>query len=64
MTDQSAIDDNPGMDAMTRPEHRPIVLIIRDGWGANPDPEWNHANAVHLARTPIDDRLRAEFLET
>ncbi|MDO8629250.1 MAG: 2,3-bisphosphoglycerate-independent phosphoglycerate mutase, partial [Phycisphaerales bacterium] len=40
---------------------RPIVLIIRDGWGANPHPEWNHANAVHLARKPIDDRLMAMF---
>ena len=40
---------------------RPVVLIIRDGWGANPDPEWNHANAVHLARTPVDDRLTAAY---
>ncbi len=38
-------------------QHRPIVIIIRDGWGANPHPEWNHANAVHLARTPVDTRL-------
>ncbi len=36
---------------------RPVVLIVRDGWGANPYPEWNHANAVHLARTPVDDAL-------
>ena len=28
---------------------RPLVLIIRDGWGRNPFPQWNHANAVHLA---------------
>ena len=40
---------------------RPIVLIIRDGWGANPHPEWNHANAVHLARKPVDDRLMAAY---
>ncbi len=46
---------------MSRPECRPIVLIIRDGWGANPYPEWNHANAVHLARTATDDRLRASY---
>lgn len=39
----------------------PLLLIIRDGWGHNPYPEWNHANAVHLARTPVDDRLRAEY---
>ena len=40
---------------------RPIVLIIRDGWGTHPNPEWNHANAVHLARTPVDDRLMAAY---
>ncbi len=40
---------------------RPLVLIIRDGWGHNPYPEWNHANAVHLAKTPVDDRLRATY---
>ncbi len=43
------------------PAHRPIVLIIRDGWGANPHPEWNHANAVYLARKPVDDRLMADY---
>ncbi len=40
---------------------RPIVLIVRDGWGANPHPEWNHANAVRLARTPVDERLMADY---
>ena len=40
---------------------RPVVLIVRDGWGRNPDPKWNHANAVHLARHPVQDRLLAEF---
>ncbi len=40
---------------------RPIVLIIRDGWGANPSPDWNHANAIHLARTPVDDRLTETY---
>lgn len=46
---------------MKRPEHRPIVILIRDGWGSNPHPEWNHANAVHLARKPVDDRLMATY---
>ena len=46
---------------MSRPNARPIVLIVRDGWGANPHPEWNHANAVHLAKKPGDDRLMATF---
>ena len=41
--------------------NRPFVLIIRDGWGANPHPDWNHANAVHLARTPVDGKLMADY---
>lgn len=40
---------------------RPLALIIRDGWGKNPDPQWNHANAVHLAKHPVADRLMAEY---
>lgn len=40
---------------------RPVVLIIRDGWGANPYPQWNHANAIYLARKPVDDRLMATY---
>ncbi len=43
---------------------RPIVLIIRDGWGANPDPKWNNANAVYLARHPTEDRLVANYPHT
>ncbi|MFH1417802.1 MAG: 2,3-bisphosphoglycerate-independent phosphoglycerate mutase [Planctomycetota bacterium] len=42
-------------------DRRPLMLIIRDGWGHNPHPEWNHANAVHLANTPADDRFRAAY---
>lgn len=40
---------------------RPVVLIVRDGWGENPYAEWNHANAIHLARTPVDDALRIAY---
>ncbi|MGH7213560.1 MAG: 2,3-bisphosphoglycerate-independent phosphoglycerate mutase [Tepidisphaeraceae bacterium] len=46
---------------MSRPTKRPIVLIIRDGWGKNPFPEWDRANAVHLAKHPVADRLMAEY---
>lgn len=46
---------------MPRVSKRPIVLIIRDGWGKNPFPEWNHANAVFLAKHPVADRLMAEY---
>jgi 2,3-bisphosphoglycerate-independent phosphoglycerate mutase len=40
---------------------RPMVLIVRDGWGKNPFPEWNRANAVYLAKHPVADRLMAEY---
>src|SRR6201995_5947215 len=40
---------------------RPLVLIVRDGWGKNPYPQWNHANAVYLAKHPVADKLMAEF---
>src|SRR3989440_3196114 len=46
---------------MARPTKRPVVLIIRDGWGKNPYPKWNDANAVYLARHPVADRLLAEY---
>ncbi|HEY3245622.1 MAG TPA: 2,3-bisphosphoglycerate-independent phosphoglycerate mutase [Phycisphaerae bacterium] len=42
-------------------QRRPFVLVVRDGWGSNPHPEWNHANAVYLAKKPIDDKLMAEY---
>ncbi len=38
---------------------KPVLLIIRDGWGKNPDPGQNTTNAVHLAQKPCDDRLHA-----
>jgi 2,3-bisphosphoglycerate-independent phosphoglycerate mutase len=37
------------------------VLIVRDGWGSNPYPQWNHANAIFLAKHPVDDALMAEY---
>ncbi len=46
---------------MTSVSAKPIVIIVRDGWGCNPHPEWNHANAIHLAKTPVDDRLMADY---
>jgi len=42
-------------------KHRPCVLIVRDGWGENPDPKWDHANAVKLAKPRVDAMLRAEW---
>ena len=46
---------------MTSQQKRPVVLIIRDGWGNNPYPEFQEANAVHLAKTPVDDWLRQNY---
>lgn len=39
----------------------PVLLVIRDGWGKNPDPAQNSTNAVALAKKPCDDRLHAAY---
>jgi 2,3-bisphosphoglycerate-independent phosphoglycerate mutase len=48
----------------TAVSRRPVVIIVRDGWGKNPYPQWNHANAVYLAKHPVADRLMAEYPNT
>lgn len=44
---------------------KPLVLIIRDGWGENPHPKHAAFNAIEIARTrgllPIDDMLRTQW---
>jgi 2,3-bisphosphoglycerate-independent phosphoglycerate mutase len=45
----------------TKLSKRPVAIIVRDGWGENPHPEWDHANAIKLAATPVDDALRAKY---
>ena len=42
-------------------KHRPFMVLIRDGWGENPYSEWDHANAVKLAKPPVDGRLRRDW---
>ncbi len=37
---------------------RPVVLIIRDGWGVN---EMHDGNAVCDAKTPVIDQIRARY---
>ena len=37
----------------------PVLLIIRDGWGHNPNADQNKVNAVALAQKPADDFLQA-----
>ena len=42
-------------------KNRPFVLIIRDGWGYNPDSSQDEYNTVKQASTPVDDMLMAEY---
>jgi len=44
-----------------KPDVRPVVLIIRDGWGYNPDPSQDRNNAIKMADTPVDNMLMAEY---
>ena len=39
---------------------RPVLLVIRDGWGKNPDPAQDKCNAVVQAKKACDDRLHAK----
>jgi len=42
-------------------KNKPFVLIIRDGWGYNPNPDEDEYNAIKQANTPVDDMLMAEY---
>jgi 2,3-bisphosphoglycerate-independent phosphoglycerate mutase len=46
------------------PPRPPVLLVIRDGWGKNPNPEHNKFNAVYLAKKPCDDALHAKSPHT
>ncbi len=35
----------------------PVVLVVRDGWGRNPNPDHRPFNALALAKTPVCDLL-------
>ena len=39
----------------------PVVVIVRDGWGANPNPDHDAFNAVKRANTPRCDELLAKY---
>jgi 2,3-bisphosphoglycerate-independent phosphoglycerate mutase len=43
---------------------RPVLLVIRDGWGENHNHEHDSFNAVKLAVTPVADRIRAHYPRT
>ena len=41
--------------------HRPLALIILDGWGYSEDPKYN---AIHAANTPVWDHLWQDYPHT
>jgi len=41
--------------------HRPLALIILDGWGYSEDPKYN---AIHAAKTPVWDHLWQDYPHT
>lgn len=47
------------------PTQSPLVLIVRDGWGTNPNPEHAPFDAVRVAQSrgliPVADRLMREY---
>jgi 2,3-bisphosphoglycerate-independent phosphoglycerate mutase len=47
-----------------KPANTPFVLIIRDGWGENPNREHDKFNAIKLAKTPTAHRLDADWPRT
>jgi 2,3-bisphosphoglycerate-independent phosphoglycerate mutase len=49
---------------MSTAKTHPMVIVIRDGWGKNPYPKWNQANAVFLASHPVADRLMRDYPTT
>ncbi|MEC7353011.1 MAG: 2,3-bisphosphoglycerate-independent phosphoglycerate mutase [Planctomycetota bacterium] len=59
------MDQPPSATGPSSPRRSPpCLLVIRDGWGRNPHPEHNAFNAIHLAGTPVADRLASEWPST
>ena len=52
------------MSSTNNPNNTPIIILIRDGWGQNPNPEHDAFNAIKLADTPVADRLMVIPLNT
>ncbi len=46
------------------PAPKPVVLIVRDGWGRNPNPGHDKFNAIKLADTPRCDALLGRYPHT
>ncbi len=49
---------------MTTEGKRPVLLVIRDGWGANHNNEHDAFNAIKLADTPVSDNLSTNWPRT
>ena len=45
----------------TELKRRPFMLIIRDGWGYNPNPAEDAYNTVKQAHIPTDDMLMSQY---
>jgi 2,3-bisphosphoglycerate-independent phosphoglycerate mutase len=45
-------------------ERKPFVLIIRDGWGYNPNPAEDAYNAVKRSNVPVDNMLMSKYPNT
>lgn len=45
----------------TQLQQKPFVLIIRDGWGYNPDPKEDNYNSIKRANVPVDNMLMSEY---
>ena len=54
----------PEIESSSPRRSPPCLLVIRDGWGRNPHPEHDAFNAIHLAETPVADRLASEWPST
>lgn len=48
----------------SKPAIAPLVLVIRDGWGRNPNRAHDAFNAIRIARTPVDDALERDWPST
>jgi len=46
---------------VTDVRRKPVVLIVRDGWGQNPDKQFDSTNAIVRAEKPVDDALMAKY---
>jgi len=51
-------------DQKTPVKNAPCVLIIRDGWGRNPNPDEHEHNAIAQAKTPVADRIERDWPTT